>query len=89
MFFQGDSRDCRERVRALNELKNTNEQKSDQEKLDNHFNQNNQQTERFQESTDNFSGSYEPSDRVEQPKVKENRWAKYLTSWDDENNYLY
>lgn len=89
VFFQGDSRDCRERVKALNELKNRNEQKSDQEKLENHFIQNNQQTGRFQESTINSSGSCEHSDTVEEPRVKESKWAKYLTNWDDENNYLY
>ena len=89
VFFQGDSRDCRERVKALNELKNQNEQKSDQEKLYQHLNQSDQPAESLQESHNNFTSKNEYPERAKEFVKKESKWAKYLTNSDDENNYLF
>lgn len=71
MFFQGDSKDCRQRVMALNELKGKQNQEIGEKKLNT-----------FQEQAEVPSYSY--NNESQKPFVS--KWARFLTKEEDSDN---
>ena len=69
--YQGDSKDCRIRVKRLNELKSQTELKSDQRAL------------AVKEISSN-EVEHRDETVVYQPSRKVSKWAKFLTKSDDE-----
>jgi len=79
VFYQGESKDCRERVKALSVLRM---------KKDGEENVMIEQT-RVAVSDEKDQNNGVKNRGVEDRKAKGNIWAKYVTNSDDENNFYY